>query len=59
MNNFTFFLGFILIIYILSMAFPKRGRKASKCVGRLARALFISKAFQAAICYFNAKKSDK
>jgi hypothetical protein len=56
MNNFTFFLGFILIITSMFMAFPERARKATKCLIQLVGALFISKAFQAITAYFNRNK---
>jgi hypothetical protein len=50
------FLVFILIMTSMFMAFPERARKATKCLTRLASALFISKAFQAMTTYFNQKK---
>lgn len=55
MNNFAMFLLFILILTVLFMAFPQRGRKATRCLIQLIGALFISKAFQAIIAYFKGK----
>ena len=56
MSDFTYFLGFILLITSMFMAFPERGRKATKCLIQLVGALAISKAFQAMTSYFNRKK---
>ena len=56
MNNFTIFLGFVLIINSMYMAFPERAGKATKCLTQLVGALFISKAFQAMIAYFKVKQ---
>lgn len=57
MDNFTSFLGFILIITSMFMAFPERATKATKCLTQLAGALFISKAFLAITTYFKQKKN--
>ena len=56
MDNFTIFLGFVLVMTSMFMAFPQRARKATKCLTQLAGALFISKAFQAIIFYFKGKQ---
>lgn len=56
MDNFTIFLGFVLVITSMFMAFPERARKATKCLVQLVGALFISKAFQAMIAYFKEKQ---
>ncbi len=48
MNSFEF----ILILTSMVMAFPKRGKKASKCFIRVLGALSISKFFQAMIAYY-------
>jgi len=35
MNDFTFFLGFALIITAMFMSFPERARKATMCLKQL------------------------
>ena len=59
MNNFTMFLGFVLAIHSMNMLFPERGKKSTQCLIQLVGALFISKAFQAMIAFFNRKKQKK
>lgn len=56
MNNFALFLGFVLIITSMFMAFPERAKKATQCLIQLVRALCISNFFQAMATYFKQKK---
>ena len=56
MNNFAIFLGFVLVMTSMFMAFPERAKKATKCLIQLVGALFISRAFQAITAYFKRNK---
>jgi len=57
MNDLLIVLAFCLIIRAMSMAFPTRAEKATKCETKLINALCISKAFEAIIAYFKQKKN--
>lgn len=56
MDTLIIVLAFFLIRHSMNMAFPKRGRKATKCDTLLIGSLPLSKAFKVITAYYKRNK---